>query len=303
VTWLLLTNAVVRLLPFHCTTEVATKFEPFTVSVKPACPTTIVEGESEETMGIRLFTVKLRMLDVPPPGTGLVTVITAVPPKATSAAVIATVSCVELTNVVVRSLALNCAEEEGKKFVPVTVRLKPALPAEIELGFRDTAVGAGLLIVSIKAPEVPPPGAGLETVTAAVPAAATSAAPIAACSWVLETNVVARALPFHRTLDEEIKFVPTIVRVKAALPETAEAGVKDVMVGAGLGLTVEPPVHPTSHPKAETYISSPASRNVEKGSGNCTRIPSTTGLEDRVPIFIVPPRRLHRATHLVQLLE
>ena len=48
--------------------------------------------------------------------------------------------------------------------------------------------------------EVPPPGLGVTTLTDAEPAVATSEALIWACSWLMDKNVVARALipvPFN----------------------------------------------------------------------------------------------------------
>jgi hypothetical protein len=120
------------------------------------------------------------------------------------------------------------------KFVPVTVSVRPESPANAALGLRDAAVGIGLSIVRFAALEMPPPGVGVETVTMAVPAAAMSAAVIAACKLVLETNVVVRALPFHCTVEEDTKLVPVTVSVNAAPPATAELGLTDSTVGAGL---------------------------------------------------------------------
>jgi hypothetical protein len=74
----------------------------------------------------------------------------------------------------------------------------------------------------------------LKTVTFAVPAVATSLAGIAAVSWVLETKVVVRSLPFQRTTEPLTKFVPVMVRVKLPLPATAVAGLMLLIVGAGL---------------------------------------------------------------------
>jgi hypothetical protein len=51
------------------------------------------------------------------------------------------------------------------------------------LGEIEVSVGTGLLIVSVFAPDVPPPGVGVKTVTETVPAAAISAALICAVSW------------------------------------------------------------------------------------------------------------------------
>jgi hypothetical protein len=78
-------------------------------------------------------------------------------------------------------------------------------------------VGTGfvpLVMVKLIAFEVPPPGAGLVTVTAALPAVAMAAAEIAAANWVALTNVVAGAVPPKLTIEPATKFVPLIVSVK-----------------------------------------------------------------------------------------
>src|SRR2546428_10711683 len=95
--------------------------------------------------------------------------------------------------------------------------------------------GTLLLMVNVSAPEVPPPGVGENTVTDAVPTVAMSPTVIAACSWVLLTNVVVRALLFHRTTDPLTKFVPFTVSVKAPAPAVALPGVSEPIVGTGLG--------------------------------------------------------------------
>ncbi len=76
------------------------------------------------------------------------------------------------------------------KLVPVTVSVKADPPAVAEVGLILERVGTGLLatcIVKVKAPEVPPPGAGLKTVTLAVPVVPMSDAVIAAVSCVALT--------------------------------------------------------------------------------------------------------------------
>src|SRR6516164_5268220 len=97
-----------------------------------------------------------------------------------------------------------------------------------ELGLSNVMAGGGGLIVTVAAEEVPPPGAGVETVTLAVPTVAMSAALIAAVRLVVEAKVVVRALPFHWTVEDETKFEPVTVSVKAALPATAELGLREV---------------------------------------------------------------------------
>ena len=86
--------------------------------------------------------------------------------------------------------------------------------------------------------EVPPPGAGLKTVTLAVPAVAMSAARIEAVSWVEEPYVVVRFVPFHLTTEPEMKLVPFTVRVKPAPPAVADVGLRLVVVGTGLSGTL-----------------------------------------------------------------
>ena len=90
------------------------------------------------------------------------------------------------------------------------------------------------MTVKVCALLVPPPGAGLVTVTAKVPTAEISPDVIVAVSWVLDTNVVVLPDPFQLTTEAEMKLVPVIVRVKEEPPALALVGLIDVVVGAGL---------------------------------------------------------------------
>jgi hypothetical protein len=83
--------------------------------------------------------------------------------------------------------------------------------------------------------EVPPPGAGLVTITAAMPAEAMAAAGMAAVNCVELTNVVLLAVPPKLTVEAATKFVPLIVSVRAAPPATTLFGEIVVIVGVGLG--------------------------------------------------------------------
>src|SRR5438876_10844809 len=67
VTCVELTKVVVRFEPANCTTDVDTKFVPFTVSVNAVAPTILFVGEMLVVVGRGLFTVKIWALDVPPP--------------------------------------------------------------------------------------------------------------------------------------------------------------------------------------------------------------------------------------------
>ena len=86
-------------------------------------------------------------------------------------------------------------------------------------------------MVKLIALEVPPPGAGLVTVTAGVPVEAMLAAGMAAVNCVELTKVVAGADPPKLTIEAATKFVPLIVSVKAAPPATVLFGEIVVIVG------------------------------------------------------------------------
>src|SRR2546426_12304573 len=103
-------------------------------------------------------------------------------------------------------------------------------------------VGGGGAMVKVELPETPPPGAGLETVRSAEPTTAISVAGIAACNWVLETKVVGRGLPFHRTEDAETKLVPVRFKLKPGLPAKAEIGFNEERVGGGLSVVNTTPL-------------------------------------------------------------
>ncbi len=81
--------------------------------------------------------------------------------------------------------------------------------------------------------EVPPPGAGVDTLTSAVPTLATSAAAIEAISRPALTTVVGRGDPFQRATENASKPLPSMVSENAGSPARAPDGVSDVMVGTG----------------------------------------------------------------------
>ena len=81
--------------------------------------------------------------------------------------------------------------------------------------------------------EVPPPGAGLNTVTAAEPLDSISPASMVAESCVGETKVVGRFSPFQRTTDPVAKPPPVTVRVKLDPPRVFEDGLSALIAGNG----------------------------------------------------------------------
>lgn len=179
-------------------------------------------------------TVTLEIDDVPPAGAGLLTVTLNAPDAAMSAAEMAAVTCVALTKVVVLATPLKFTTVDVLKFVPFTVSVNPAPPFTSLDGEIVVSVGTGLFMVNAEFPDVPPPGAGLVTVTFGVPAAAMSAAVIDAVICVALTNVVAFAAPLKFTTEVETKFVPFTVSVNAAPPAVAVVGAIVVIAGTGL---------------------------------------------------------------------
>ncbi len=165
------------------------------------------------------------------------TVTAALPAVVRSLAGIVAVREVALTNSVDRAAPFHCTTEPAMKLEPLTVNVKPGLPAAAELGLRAVIAGTGLadeLMVKLSGADVPPPGAGLNTVTAALPAVVRSLAGIVAVREVALTNTVDRAAPFHCTTEPVIKLEPVTVSVKPGLTAAAELGLRAVTAGTGL---------------------------------------------------------------------
>ena len=134
-----------------------------------------------------------------------------------------------------------------RKFVPVTVRVKPLSPATAVLGLSDAIVGA--LTEKAIAEVVAPPGR--TTVTFTGPELAMSVAGTTAVSDVALTYVVASAVGPQSTTDPVTKFVPVTVRVNCAPPATADAGLR--LVSRGPPVTVKLLVEEGAPPGFATY--------------------------------------------------
>jgi hypothetical protein len=89
-----------------------------------------------------------------------------------------------------------------------------------------------LAIVNVIPVDVPPQG--FTTVIEAVPAVAMRAAGTVAVSCVAETNVVARDVAFHFTVEPEAKLVPFTVNVNCGPPAVAQVGLSELIVGTAL---------------------------------------------------------------------
>jgi hypothetical protein len=185
--------------------------------------------------------VKVKEFEVPPPGGGLKTVTVAVPAAAMSLAEIrATIALMVPLPVVGRSLPFQRTTDPGTKLSPTTVnRLSVestnCSPAGAQLGKRlviaATGLLPGLVMVKFIGLEVPPPGAGLVTVTGSVPDEPMLEAGMAALNCVELRNVVAGAAAPKLTIEAATKLVPLIVSVNAAPPATALFGEMEAIVG------------------------------------------------------------------------
>ena len=173
------TYVVVNTVLSQLTVAVASKFVPLTVRVKAAPPIVAEVGEMPVIVGApAILIVNVEPADVPPDP---VTVIVAEPEVAIRLAGTAAVSWVALIKVVGSAVAPHLMVEVELKFVPLTVSVKAALPAEIDTGDRLVIVGTAALIVKVAPDDVPPE---VLTVTVAVPEVVIRLAGTAAVSCV-----------------------------------------------------------------------------------------------------------------------
>src|SRR3989442_3955487 len=202
------------------------------------------------------------------------------------------VSWVAETTVVARSAPFPRTTEPPMKFVPVTVSVNPGPPATAAVGLRPVVVGTGLVFVmpmlKVCGFDVPPPGAGVPTVTCAVPAVAMSAARMAALSRVAGTDVVARSAPFHRTTQPPMKFVPVTVSVNPGPPAVAVAGLRPVVAGTGFEAradrSVQVKLSRTS--LAVVHLANPTAPAVLSGGGH--NAPSQKSSAGRIVLLSCP---------------
>lgn len=131
---------------------------------------------------------------------------------------------------------------EDARFVPNTDAIdpgdggkspKPALLTAPPGEMAGAKVTLPDVIVKTRAFEVPPPGSGLNTVTATVPALAKSLALIEAVSLVALASAVLRLLPFQSTVDPDAKPDPASVSVNPGLPAAALETDSDASAGGG----------------------------------------------------------------------
>ena len=136
-------GVVVLFDPFHLTTDDDKKPVPFTVKVNVELPTKVDTGDILVIVGSGLTIVKVTVLEVPPPGNGLNTVMLNVPVAVRSDAGIDAVSCIEFTNEVDLSLPFHLTTDEEIKLDPLTVRVKAELLVVVDDGDILIIIGTG----------------------------------------------------------------------------------------------------------------------------------------------------------------
>jgi hypothetical protein len=123
--------------------------------------------------------------------------------------------------------------EDGTNPVPFTSSGVGPAPATALVGVIVTIAGSGLFTWSATAPDVPPPGVGLATVTAADPPFSSKAAGTTAVRLPDDSYAVATFCPFHCTEELVTNPAPLKAIVVSAAPASTVAGVTEVIEGVG----------------------------------------------------------------------
>ena len=144
-------------------------------------------------------------------------------------------------NVVGRAAPPQRTLDDETKPLPNSVRTSGPPPTIVLLGETAASEGIGFATDSVRTLDVPPPGAGVNTVMARVPALATSAAVMMAASAVGDLKLVTRALPFTCMRERATKLAPVNVSSKPGPPAGTWLGLIAVNVGAGGGPGAGPP--------------------------------------------------------------
>jgi hypothetical protein len=233
-----LTKLVARGAPFQRTTEFVSNPVPVNVTVA-ATPGGTLRGEIVPITGTGLFMSYVTAADVPPPGAGFATVTMSSELPRIELAGNDVVNSPVLTKDVERFIPFQVTLEDGTNPVPFTSSGVAPAPATALVGVIVTIAGSGLFTWTVTAPDVPPPGAGLATVTAADPPFSNEAAGTTAVRLPDDSYAVATFCPFHCTEELVTKPVPLKAIVVSAAPASTVAGVTEVIEGVGFELPGE----------------------------------------------------------------
>lgn len=110
----------------------------------------------------------------------------------------------------------HCTTEQGRIFVPVTVKVSAAPPAEAEVCESELIEGGANAVVGVERVKGEEPDVPIEfvTVTATGRGNAACAGGMEAVSCVALTKAVVCVVPFQFTSASLVKFVPFTVNVK-----------------------------------------------------------------------------------------
>jgi hypothetical protein len=203
-TYMVVGVVVVPPLSVHWTAEHGTNPLPITVRKNApvggcVVPTAALFGMSEAMTGtgseLGAVSIKFEAPEVVVELDTVTAAVPRVPGKAVSVAEIVAVSCVGLTNVVGRGDPFQFTTSPFTKSVPFTVSGKPVVPQYgVDDGMRPEIVGATM--ENLIPLEAPPPGAGVTTLTVAIPTETISAAGIVTMRCVALTDEGARLVMF-----------------------------------------------------------------------------------------------------------
>lgn len=265
-----LTGFVGRALPLTNTWLAVSIPVPDTLSVVLAAPATTVLGLRERTVGLGFTTFTGTAFDSPPPGgfppcTGGFNMATCTVPAVTmSEAFRATTSFMPLWNEVGRLEPLTTAVEVLMKFVPFTVMVAEPTPARTVDGIMEEIWGTGAVLgvtFSVTSAEMPPPGAGVKTVTETAPGVCI----IRSVGWTSVVSSVwfrkivfgvrsglSRGIPSNRISEFGAKPEPVTCSVNWTDPATTLDGFSELRTGTGRLMT--PPHEPSASAAARRMI-------------------------------------------------
>ena len=144
-----------------------------------------------------------------------------------------TVNVIVSRKVVTRGTPSNSTTEPGTKSAPLSVSVNPAPPKSATGMLSDVSVGAGFSTANGNAPDGPPPGPDVTTLTKKVCIVARSGIVTGTVNVIVSRKVVARGTPSNWTTELETKSTPLRVSVNAGPPSNAMGMLSDVSVGAG----------------------------------------------------------------------
>jgi hypothetical protein len=253
------------------------------VIVNPAPPGACV-GDTEAIVGTGLFIANGSEFETPVAGAGSTTDTFIVAPVAMSVAGICTTTCPAVIDVGTKPvIEPKFTVAPGRKPLPLIVNANDDPPAVAVVGEIEVTASTVLSIVNGSALDIPPPGAGLVTVTLMLVTVAISGAGIVTTICVVAREVgVSEPNDPNVTVAPVTKFVPVIVSGNAAPPAVALDWERLAIVGSGL-FTVnvwDPLVPPPGAGFVTVTLTGPAVAAPLAGTGTVNVVP---------PLPTVPP--------------